>query len=477
MQRPDRWAAVAVQVKKLMTNLHESAQVSAPAQRFRRWLILTQYYSPETGAPQIRLRCFVRELRRRGNEVTVTTAMPSYPRGVIFDDYRRRLYREEQIDGVDVRRVWAYAGTGKSALTRLLNYCSFAMNVLPLAMLSRTPDVIFVEAQPLPLGIVALLMKFIRGVPYIYNVPDLQVDVARELGFLRWRLPLRIAEKLETLLLRNAMSVSTVTHGFIKHFEDRGIPRHRISFLPNGADTELLRPCPPDMGLVDAWGLQKKLAVVYVGTHAYYHGLDTLVCAAELLQTDPRIRIVMVGDGPERERIRELASSKSLTNMIFAQVPYEKTAELYSVAYAAVATLRDIPVAQGMRLSKIFPALSCGVPVIYSGRGEAAELLNTHHCGIAVKPEDASALAQAITLLANSSSLRDELGRNGRRYVEHEYSWSTIVDRWLRQLEEPRDDASPPPMNIASARDSKEPASPEMPATAVEQSEPVITPP
>src|SRR5439155_11600544 len=115
------------------------------------------------------------------------------------------------------------------------------------------------------------------------------------------------------------------------------------------------------------WQLHGKKAFVYVGTHAYYHGLDTLIAAAEILKTDREIKIVMVGDGPERERIRGLAHEKGLDNVVFACVPYERTDELYSVAYAALATLRNVPVAKGMRLSKIFPALSCGVPVIYSG--------------------------------------------------------------------------------------------------------------
>ena len=145
----------------------------------------------------------------------------------------------------------------------------------------------------------------------------------------------------------------------------------------------------------------------------------------------------MVGDGPERERVRNLVFEKGLENIIFARVPYEGSNDLYSVAYGSVATLRNVPVAQGMRLSKIFPALSCGVPVIYSGDGEAAELLVKHRCGVTAAPEDASALAEAISKLAQDPEMRHELGKNGRSLVQQEYNWSTIVDRWLQQMEHP----------------------------------------
>jgi colanic acid biosynthesis glycosyl transferase WcaI len=433
-----------------MPDCAKAAKCGFDAHRPQRWLILTQYYPPEIGAPQIRLRCLVRELRRHGKDVSVLTAMPNYPAGKVFDGYRGRFSCREQIDGVDVRRTWVYAATGKAAAARLLNYCSFAVTALGGVLCRRCPDVMFVEAQPLPLGIVALFMKYVFGIPYIYNVPDLQVDVARELGFLRKRFLLQLAERAETLFLKNAWKVSTVTHHFIEHFESRGIPADRITFLPNGADTAFLQPSDPSSEYLDEWDLHGKKAFVYVGTHAYYHGLDTLIAAAETLKTDPEIRLVMVGEGPERERIRELARSKRLNNIIFARVPYERTDQLYSVAYAAVATLRDLPVAKGMRLSKVFPALSCGVPVIYSGVGEAADMLVSDNCGVSVPPENPVSLAEAMQRLARNPKLRQRLGDNGRRLVEREYSWTTIVDRWLHEIDRPGTSIPRAPQNLRS---------------------------
>ena len=400
----------------------------------RKWLILTQYYAPEIGAPQIRLRCLVKELRKSGKQVSVLTAMPNYPGGRVFPGYRGRFVCREKIDGIDVQRAWVYAATGRSFLARFMNYCSFAITSLVFALFGKRPDVVFVEAQPLPLGIVAVLMKWLRGVPYVYNVPDLQVDVAKELGFIRRPHLLRLAAWLETLLLKQAWRVSTVTHGFIAHFQSRGVPAERITFLPNGADTELLRPREPDLEYLDRWHLHGKKCFVYIGTHAFYHGLDTLIAAAEILKDRPDIRIVMVGDGPERERLHRLAVSKGLENVIFGDAPYEKTADLYSIAWAAVATLRDLPVAKGMRLSKVFPALSSGVPVIYSGAGEAAELLTEHRCGIGTRPEDPNDLAGAMRSLADDPERRTALGRKGRALVEDTYSWSIIVQKWLQQL-------------------------------------------
>jgi len=142
----------------------------------------------------------------------------------------------------------------------------------------------------------------------------------------------------------------------------------------------------------------------------------------------------MIGDGPERARLKQLSADRGLTNVIFGQSPYEEMDQLYSIAYASVATLRKIEVAKSMRLSKVFPSLSCAVPVIYAGVGEAAELLEAHKCGVVVAPEEPALLAQAIASLASDQSLRHAMGWAGRALVEREYSWSTIVGRWLAEL-------------------------------------------
>jgi glycosyltransferase involved in cell wall biosynthesis len=399
--------------------------------------MLTQYYPPEIGAPQIRLRSIASELGRHGITVDVLTAMPNYPAGRTFDEYRDRWYHREDIDGIAVRRTWVYAGTGRSARVRLANYFSFTLTALVAAFSGPAPAVLFVESQPLSLGFCAVLLKWLRGVPYIYNVPDLQIDVARQLGFLRSPRALQVATKLEDFFLRQAWNVSTVTHRFIEHFASRGVPRERISFLPNGADTRFLAPRPPCPELVRRWGLEGKLVFLYVGTHAYYHGLDTLIDAAAQLRNRSDIAFLMVGDGPERARLKAEVEKRGLSNVVFGQSPYDEMDRLYSIAYASIATLRNVDVAKQMRLSKIFPSLSCGVPVLYAGKGEAAELIATEKAGVVVAPEDPTALASAVEALASHPEERAAMGLAGRAFVEREYNWSAIVARWLDQIKAP----------------------------------------
>ena len=158
-------------------------EASGVRRPLKRWLILSQYYPPEIGAPQIRLRALARVLTQHGLDVAVLTAMPNYPAGRIFAEYVGRYQLTEEMDGITVRRAWVYAGTGRSACIRLANYFSFTCTALLDALTGPRPDVMFVESQPLSLGLVAILMKWLRRVPYVYNVPDLQIDVVG----VRWK--------------------------------------------------------------------------------------------------------------------------------------------------------------------------------------------------------------------------------------------------------------------------------------------------
>lgn len=419
-----------------------TSTLTAPGSK---WLVLTQYYAPEMGAPQVRLRAMIGELRRHGIDVTVLTAMPNYPTGIIAPGYEGVWSCREEIDGVVVRRAWIFAAAGRSTIRRLANYLSFSVTGFLAALTGPRPDVIFVEAQPLTLGLAALLIKWLRRVPYIYNVPDLQVEVARQLGFVRRRWPLRLAAALERTVARRSWKVSTVTRQFIEHFVRDGVPRTQLTFLPNGADANTLRPERPSDAMRARWEIGGKTVFLYVGTHAYYHGLEVIVDAAEALRGRDDIVILMIGQGPERAALMARAGNLGLTNILFSDSPFEERAALYSIACASLVTLRDIPVARQMRSAKIFPSLSCGVPVICAAGGEGAELVAANDCGIVVPPGDARALAAAMTQLAGDPDRRDGLSRAGRALVERDYAWSVIVGRWLAEL------ANPVPLQ-ASAR-------------------------
>jgi glycosyltransferase involved in cell wall biosynthesis len=409
-----------------------AAPAAAP---FRRWLILTQYYHPEPGAPQIRLRAMVRELVRRGCEVEVLTALPNYPVGRIFPEYRGRLFATDVVDGVPVHRHWIYPAAGRRPLARLMCYLTFTLGAM-LRTPMRKPDVVFVEAQPLTLALAGYLTRILRGVPYIYNTPDLQVEIAGDKRWLPAHFLVAAAAKLENFLMRRALCVSTVTDAFVEHFAtNRGIGREHVTFLPNGADTESLRPLPPDLDYARELGVEGKTVFTYAGTHAPYQGLEIILEAAARLRDRSDIAILMVGNGPLRAALREKAAAMGLTNVLFRESPFSEMARLMSLTRASIATISEMQAAAKMRLSKVVPPLACGVPVVYVGAGESAAMLREHDCGRVVESRSADDFAATLRELAGAPQWCLEMGRRGRDLVLSELSWSVIVERWLAELQ------------------------------------------
>jgi colanic acid biosynthesis glycosyl transferase WcaI len=402
----------------------------------RRILILTQYYYPEPGAPQVRLRAMAKELRARGIEVTVLTGMPNYPLGRTFQDYRGKLWSREQVDGVQVHRVWLYPAGGRGRVKRLLNYLTFTLTAGIRLLFVPRVDLVFVEAQPLTLALPALVLKHLRGIPYVYNTPDLQVEIAEQARWIGLRSAIKAAVHLESWLMKAAVTTTSVTQAFIDHFiEHRHIPRQRMTFLPNGADVDVLRPLPYDRALAERLGVTGRTVFTYAGTHAHYQGLEVIVEAAKQLVHRPDIVILMVGQGPMRQRLIEMAAEAGLSNIVFRDSPFDETPGLMSITYASLVTLRDMPAARKMRLSKAIPPLACGVPVIYAGLGETADILVQERCGMQVPPENAGELARAIEHLADDPDTRREMGSSGRALAEREFSWRTLVANWIGQVE------------------------------------------
>ncbi|HKS91727.1 MAG TPA: glycosyltransferase family 4 protein, partial [Tepidiformaceae bacterium] len=215
-------------------------------------------------------------------------------------------------------------------------------------------------------------------------------------------------------------------------------PARKLLFLPNGVDTELFKPREPEVELARSLGLEGTQVILYAGTLGFAQGLDVALNAmAELSTTHPDARLVFIGDGSDRVRLEAVAAKLKLNNVMFLppNTP-EYVARLYSFAVAGFASLKDLPLFEGARPSKIFPIMGSGRPVLYSGSGEGARLVQAAQAGIVAPPEDADALAAAMRTLLDDEARAKELGANGRAYVERELSWGALVADWLRQLQD-----------------------------------------
>lgn len=402
--------------------------------RSLRVLFLTHYFPPEVGAPQARLFELARRLTDAGFEVTVVTGFPNYPNGVIFPGYRGKFTMEERLDGLRVLRTPVFATPNRGFLRRILNHLSFAFSSLLAIRKAGPTDVIFVESPPLLIGFGALAYAWVKRAPYIFNVSDIWPQSAVELGALRNRFAIRLAEALELYLYRHAARVSAVTPGMLDRLAARGVPREKLFLLTNGVDTSIYAPAAPDYELAVRLRIDGRKVFLYAGTHGLAQGLDVILDAAKAT-ADPEILYVLAGEGAEKEALVARAEKLGLTNVRF--IPNQPKAvmpALLNLAYATIIPLKRLELFKSALPSKMFESMASARPIVAALWGEAAALVEAADCGVVVEPEDAAAVRGAVEKLAADPDLARRLGENGRRYAIEHFERKDIAQRFVELL-------------------------------------------
>ena len=148
-------------------------------------LILTQYYLPETGAPQNRLSSLATHLKELGNLVEILTALPNYPKSEIFPGYKRKWHCLEEVNGIKVHRSYIIVSKRKGIVPRLANYFSFTVSSFYCACVRlKKFDVIICESPPLFLGVTAVLLKKKWQCKLVFNVSDLWPESVEKMNII-----------------------------------------------------------------------------------------------------------------------------------------------------------------------------------------------------------------------------------------------------------------------------------------------------
>jgi glycosyltransferase involved in cell wall biosynthesis len=402
-----------------------------------RILLLTQYFSPETGAAQQRLSDLARRLDLFGHEVTVLTSLPNYPSGRIFDGYRGRIFLEEQRDDIRILRTWAYTSPSRSLLRRLLNYFSFALLATWFGIWrAGKQDVVVVESPPLFLGIAGLILSRLRRAPMILNVSDLWPESAVALGILRNPTIIGPATALENYLYRNSYAITGQSQGIVRDIKAR-VPNIPVELITNGVDPErFVLSAGKREEVRRQFGFGERCVVGYTGLLGLAQDLDTVLDAAQMLaKSNPQISFVFFGDGPEKGRLEASATGRDLKNVrFFPPHPTDTMPAILSALDIAVVPLKNLPLFRDVLPAKLFECMASKLPIVLAVDGEARQLLEKANGGIYVQPEDPAALADAIRKLSADPSLRRDLGKNGSRYVFAHYDRGEIARRFAALL-------------------------------------------
>lgn len=245
----------------------------------------------------------------------------------------------------------------------------------------------------------------------------------------------RLTHALASFALRRCDRVVVLTEGLGHLVEtDYGVSTDRIALLPSGSDLALFHPQERSRCLQEA-GLDPACEYIgFVGSFYQYQGLATLLEAFECLHARrSSVRLLLVGDGEDMTVLRGQAVQRGLTAWITwtGRVPYDRVPVLIGAMDVCVAPFR---VDRGETSPvKVFDYLACGKPVVASAIPSVTSLFSRSNGVVLVHPECADVVADAVLALLNRPDEARRLGTDGRRFVEGQFGWESIVRR-LRDM-------------------------------------------
>lgn len=392
------------------------------------WLI--NHYANSPGSPgDARHYSHARELIRRGHGVRIVACSFLHQRREYLPVATTQHWENTVQDGVPFTWIQACSYEGES-FKRIWNMFEFAHRAgrRNWAAGLEIPDVIL-GSTPHPFAALAAeRLAAHYKVPFLLEVRDVWPYVLTEVGGHSAYHPfVQLVDRIMRYLYLRASRIVMFSRDSTSLLQEYGADPRKIVWIPHGVDLTMCpapQPAPNDGVFM----------VTYIGAHEQWNSLDTVLNAAQILQTSETQGVIIrfVGDGSRKQGLVDRAKAESIRNVRFEDpVPKEQIHKMLHTSDAFVINNhRDQVSKRWMSFNKLYEYLAAGRPVVFGSYTENDPVRESGG-GISVTADDPLALAEGIRFMANRSP--QELagyGARGRLHIEKNYSIPVLVNRF-----------------------------------------------
>lgn len=282
-------------------------------------------------------------------------------------------------------------------------------------------------------GQVALLAGERLGLPVVYEARGFLEETWRSRGGDPASDYYLLSKEAETACMRAADAVVAVSRAMVTDIVTRGIPAAKVNLVGNAVSAEFLEPAPDATRLRARLGIaEDAVAVGMVSTLNDYEGIDLLIDAVAAVD-DPRLVLLVVGDGPALADLQRRAAERLGPDRatFTGRVPHDEAhAHHAALDVFCVPRLRT-PVTELVPPLKPLEAMATARPVVVSDLPPLLELvgdgLDTEPRGLAATAGDAASWSEALRRLLYDSTLRADLGAAGRNWVAEHRTWKAAA--------------------------------------------------
>lgn len=396
-------------------------------------LYIHQYFATPQGATGTRSYEIARAMQRAGHKVTMlTSAAQLRPEQVPPGD---GTVRRGVIEGIPCVVLIIPYEQRMSYMQRIGSFLAFMAWACRVVLTVPRIDLVYATSTPLTVGVPALLAKWGRAIPYVFEVRDLWPDIPAALGVIRGRFPIWTLGAFEKTVYRQSRFVVAVNDDMAAAVRSKTNGRTKTIVVSNACDTDLFRPDRDGSAFRRQHGWEDAILCVHPGAMGPVNGLDSILDAACRLRDVPRLRFIIIGKGNQRPRLERRIRDEGLqTVRILDPLPKHDLADALATADIGLMTVAAIPILEWNCANKFFDYLASGLPVVLNYRGWQARLLAQHRCGLSADAGDLDGFVAAIRELAGDVEQRHRMGSNARRLAETDLNRQTVVQPLLAEL-------------------------------------------
>jgi len=285
---------------------------------------------------------------------------------------------------------------------------------------------------PLELAITATVLKIVWRVPFVLWIKDLVIDAAIQLGMMRNRFAIAAARWLEQFAYAQASALAVITQGFAANLKSKKVPSSKIWIVPDWVNVDKFHLGTGSAEFRASQGIEvQEFLVLYSGNVGAKQGLGCLLQAAHLAEAMSGVTFVIAGDGVDKQTLVAESKRLGLANLKFLPVQPEDIFPRMLAAADVLLVHQRSSVVDSVVPTKLLTYMASGRPVIaaVSKASETAKVVERAQCGIRIEPEQPEKLVEAIAALRQDPQLRQQLGENGRRFVEANFARPLVLSR------------------------------------------------